>query len=432
MLVVLCVSQFAFAGGQGEDTEDSGPEAALTVWKFGGVRIEKAFAVKQVEAWNEAHPDMYVEWVEFDWGSRIEKVVTSHEGGRLPDIIVVDTQSIPDFANMGIIQSITDLDPSYVEKWKEKIVPEIYDMGYYNDKFYGFSTYIDMATFLGYNTDMVRKAGLVHAEGEPCAPGTWSEIVSYCETLKSKGLNAIALSATSNVCDINMLEGIAYANGGRWLDDNGKVAVNGPGFVDAVELYKVLYKYALPGSIESNYRDNAVQFFNKQAALYPALSWIGVFNTELQMPSDFAYRMDAFPKPDSKSGKFSAVNAIISGTFCPLITTNCKNKEVALKFVDYWTEDQNLLAWNGSVQFGRVPSGIVCWEGGDINKYWPDLKKAYDDGTLFSSVQPMPAFPGLTMGQSYLSEALQEVLLDLATPQEALDKVAEKLAAELK
>ncbi len=432
MIVALCSAQLAIAGGQSEAAVDSDPGAVLTVWKFGGVRIEKAFAVKQVQAWNEAHPDMYVEWVEFDWGSRIEKVVSSHEGGRLPDIIVVDTQSIPDFANMGVIQSITDLDSSYVEKWKTRIVPEIYDLGYYDDKFYGFSTYIDMATFLGYNTDMVRKAGLVDAEGDARAPETWSEIVSYCKTIKNKGMNAIALSATSNVCDINMLEGIAYANGGRWLDDNGNVAVNGPGFVDALELYRNLYKFSLPGSLESNYRDNAVQFFNKQAALYPALSWIGVFNTELQMPSDFAYRMAAFPVPDKKSGKYSAVNAIISGTFCPLITTNCKNTEAALKFVDYWTEDKNLLAWNGSVQFGRVPSGIVCWEGADINKYWPDLKKAYDEGSLFSNVQPMPAFPGLTMGQSYLAEALQEVLLGLSEPQEALDKVAEKLQKELK
>ena len=167
MIVALCVAQLAIAGGQSEAAVDSDSEAVLTVWKFGGVRIEKAFAVKQVQAWNEAHPDMYVEWVEFDWGSRIEKVVSSHEGGRLPDIIVVDTQSIPDFANMGVIQSITDLDSSYVEKWKTRIVPEIYDLGYYNDKFYGFSTYIDMATFLGYNTDMVRKAVLSTRKATP-------------------------------------------------------------------------------------------------------------------------------------------------------------------------------------------------------------------------------------------------------------------------
>jgi maltose-binding protein MalE len=43
----------------------------------------------------------------------------------------------------------------------------------------------------------------------------------------------------------------------------------------------------------------------------------------------------------------------------------------------------------------------------------------------------MPAFAGLTSGQSYLAEALQKVLLDVATPQEALDEVAKKLSAEL-
>ena len=430
VLAFLLMVGMVFAGGQAE-SESPEDEYALTVWKFGGVRIEKAFAVGQVAKWNEAHPDMKVNWIEYDWGSRVEKVVTSLEGGRLPDIILVDTQSIPDFASMGAIQAISDLDASYVKKWEERIVPEVMELGYYDNKFYGFSTYIDMATFLGYNISMVTKSGIVDTEGDPIAPATWSELVDYCKKIDARGFAPIAISGTNNVCDVNMFEGIAYANGGRWLDENGNVAVNGPGFVDTMKLYQELGNYALAGSIESNYRDNAVQFFNKQAALYPALSWIGVFNTELQMPSDFAYRMTAFPRPDAPSGKFSPTSALISGTFCPLITTNCKNTDAALKFIDYWTEDENLLAWNGSVQFGRVPSGIVCWETDGIDAYWPDLKALYNDGTLFENVEPMPAFAGLTMGQSYLAEALQEVLLGLKEPQEAMDGVAEKLQAEL-
>jgi len=430
VLLFVMLGTALFAGAQAE-AEEAGSDYALTVWKFGGVRIEKAFAVKQVAAWNEQHPDMKVEWIEYDWGSRIEKVVTASEAGRLPDIIVVDTQGIPDFANMGAIQAISDLDPAIVEKWEGRIVPEVMELGYYDGDFYGFSTYVDMATFLGYNIDMVRKAGLVDAHGDATAPETWNELLDYAKKLDSSGYPAILLSATNNVCDINMLEGIAYANGGRWLAPDGSVAVNGPGFTDALKLYKALYDYALPGALESNYRDSAVQFFNKQAALYPALSWIGVFNTELQMPSDFAYRMATFPTPDRVTGKYMPVSSLMTGTFCPLITTNCENTNAALAFIDYWTEDQNLLAWNGSVQFGRVPSGIVCWETDGIDQYWPDLKKAYLAGDLFKNVQPMPAFAGLTSGQSYLAEALQKVLLDVATPQEALDEVAKKLSAEL-
>jgi ABC-type glycerol-3-phosphate transport system substrate-binding protein len=141
--------------------------------------------------------------------------------------------------------------------------------------------------------------------------------------------------------------------------------------------------------------------------------------------------MATFPTPDKVTGKYAPVSSLMTGTFCPLITTNCENTDAALAFIDYWTEDQNLLAWNGSVQFGRVPSGIVCWETDGIDQYWPDLKKAYLAGDLFKNVQPMPAFAGLTSGQSYLAEALQKVLLDVATPQEALDEVAKKLSAEL-
>lgn len=405
---------------------------ALTVWKFGGVRIEKAFAVTRANEWNTLHPDMKVKWVEYDWGARTEKIVSALSNGRLPDIIVVDTQSIPDFANMGVIKAISDLDASYVAKWKKLFVPEAFDLGYYEGKYYGFSTYVDIATFLAYNTEQVRKAGLVDEEGDATPPRTWDELISYCKKIQSKGRMAIALSCTQNVCDVNMLEGIAYANGGRWLDEKGNIAVNQAGFVDALRLYKTLSEYALPGFIESNYRDNAVQFFNKQAAMYPALSWVGVFNTELQVPVDFSYRMTVFPTNPKPTGRFTPVSGIMTGTFCPMITTNCKNNAVALKFVDFWTEDKSLLAWDGSVQFGRVPTGVVAWKGKSIGKYWPDLKKKYDEGTLFRGVQPMPAFPGLSSGQTYLAEAMQEVLLGVSEPQAALDRVATKLKAVMK
>ena len=402
-------------------------EYAITVWKFGGTRIERKYGDSKTTAWNKDHPDMAAEWVENDWSARTEKVVTSFEAGTLPDIIIVDTQSIPDFAEMGAIQAISDLDPKIVKKWAGKFVPETFALGYYKDKFYGFSTYVDISTFLAYNTEMVRKAGLVNEEGDAVAPETWDELLQYGEALQAAGYTPLAISGTSNVCDMNMVEGIAYANGGRWLDEAGNVVVNGQGFVDALKLYEQLAPYALPGAVESNYRDCAVQFFNGQAAMYPGLSWVGVFNTELQIPSDFAYKLTVFPTNPNPTGNFEPASGVMTGTFCPMITTNCKNIEAALAYIEYWTEDEQLLGWNGSVQFGRVPTGLVCWSSDAIKRFCPDLKKKYDDVTLFKGVLPMPAFPGLNEGHEYLGVALQEVILGVSDPQTALDKVAEKM-----
>ena len=78
--------------------EEDSMDYAITVWKFGGTRIERNYMGSKTDAWNEANPDMMVEWVENDWSARTEKVITSFEAGNLPDVIIVDTQSIPDFA----------------------------------------------------------------------------------------------------------------------------------------------------------------------------------------------------------------------------------------------------------------------------------------------------------------------------------------------
>jgi|GEM_PF-795871 len=411
------------------EAEEEGPseDYAITVWKFGGTRIERNYGATKTAAWNEANPDMMAEWVENDWSARSELVVTSFETGNLPDVIIVDTQSIPDFAAMGAIQSFSDLAPEMVSEWEDKFVPETFDLGWYQDKFYGFSTYVDIATFLGYSTEIVRKAGLVNDEGDAVGPETWDELIEYCEVLQAEGFGAIALSLTGIATDMNMIEGIAYANGGRWLDEDGNVAVSGPGFVDAVQLYADLAPYALPGAVESNYRDNAVQFFNGQAGLYPALSWVGVFNTELQIPPDFAYNLTTFPVNPNPSGNFEPASGIMTGTFCPMITTNAKNVEAALAYVDYWTQDEQVIGWNGSVQFGRVPTALVCWSSADIERFWPDLKERYDEGTLFKGVLPMPAFPGLNESYEYFGTALQEVVLGVSDAQTAMDKFADEV-----
>ena len=44
----------------------------------------------------------------------------------------------------------------------------------------------------------------------------------------------ITISVAVDTNDVNTFEGIAYANGGRWLDDSGKkVMINDAGFIDA-------------------------------------------------------------------------------------------------------------------------------------------------------------------------------------------------------
>lgn len=410
---------------------ETSSDFAITVWKFGGTRIERAYGASKTTAWNEANPTMTAEWIENDWSARSEKVVTSLEAGNLPDVIIVDTQSIPDFASMGAIQAISDLDNGLVETWKSKFVPETFELGYFNDKFYGFSTYVDISTFLAYNTEYLRKAELVDENGDATPPKTWDDLLSYCETLQGAGYTPLAMALTNNVNDINMFEGVSYANGGRYIDDEGNIAVNKKGFVDALELYKKLGAYALPGGVESTYRDMAINFFNGQAAMYPALSWVGVWNTELQIPPGFAYDMTTFPLNPNPTGEYEPINGLMAGTFCLMVTSNAKNIDAVLKYIDYWAQDEQLIGWDGSVQFGRVPAGLVCWNTDNIKKFYPALKKDYDDGILFKSVIPNPSFPGLTEIQNLLSVAIQEVMLGVSEPQAALDKVAVEMEAIL-
>ena len=71
---------------------------------------EQAIAsVKEiVAAWNEANPDIQVEYQQVDWGSINDYLITSFETQAVPDVFHYESTQIKDFGARGYL---TDLAP---------------------------------------------------------------------------------------------------------------------------------------------------------------------------------------------------------------------------------------------------------------------------------------------------------------------------------
>jgi len=63
----------------------------------------------------------------------------------------------------GVLSAYEDLDKSLMAKWQPTFVPEIWNATVHNGKFYGPSPYVDMGTFLAYNKQMFKDAGITKA-----------------------------------------------------------------------------------------------------------------------------------------------------------------------------------------------------------------------------------------------------------------------------
>lgn len=122
--------------------------------------------------------------------------------------------------------------PEVMQVWKDRIVPQVLDPGMNEGKFNGLPTYVDRATFPALDMDAMVEAGF------DLPPRSWNALRDYARAMTTADRPGIAIPTTSAPVDVNILEGIAYANGGRIFDEEtGIVTPSQTGVVDALQLY---------------------------------------------------------------------------------------------------------------------------------------------------------------------------------------------------
>ena len=232
----------------------------------------------------------------------------------------------------------------------------------------------------------------------------------------------LVFRVTNGTLDLQIFMGIAYRNGGRWVED-GQVVLNGPGVVDALSFYKEILPYAAPGFMETNFRQTMEIFFQEKVAMAFTQSFAPILRQSLGAPADFPYSIAPVPLRATKSGNYDSASFIMTPTVCFLLTRQAQNQEAAMRYIDFWMSQEAQKGWSGSVIEGRIPILKTNLESADFARVYPDLARAYQTGALFTGSLSMPAFPGLTESEAKMSLAFQEVLLGVKEPQKALDDV---------
>ncbi|WP_323764471.1 extracellular solute-binding protein [Marinovum sp.] len=390
----------------------------ISVWKFGGTPQEVETWAQRNDAFTEANPDIDLKYSYFNGQIRRQKILAGFQTNRLADVIIAFGQDIPEFAGFGMIQPLDDIAGDKLAGWKERIVPEVYESGMHDGKLYALPTYVDMASFLAINLDALEEAGFDRP------PETWDEVREYAKAMTKPDRPGIAFPVTTAPVDINIFEGLAYANGGRIFDEEtGQVTLNDPGVVDALQFYVDLINDgstpAATSLTETFFRDTAQLFGQGRSAMWIGLSWL---NTPWGVNEDVRWTGVPMPKPETPSGSYEPVSAIMDGTAMLMVSSRSKNPEAAAAYVDFWSQDAQLEVWGGQPEIARIPAGKAAWDNAELKEAWPNWVKAYEADTLFKGGAPMPRFIGVSAIESALGTAIQQAVLGQKTPQEALDE----------
>jgi len=395
----------------------------LTLWQAFATDPENAYIKEKTMEFNKAHPDIYVEYSLERWETRREKVMLAFGRGLLPDLIMADSPSIPEWVAMGIIAPLDEIDPEMVAKWKPRFVPEIWEVSSYQGHLYQVPSFVDCNPFLVYNKKALKEAGFTKP------PETYEELITVAQKLAKPGYAGILLAATKIYLDMNAIEGMIYANGGRWLSEDGEeVVINGPGAVDVLKLWVDLvrkYKVTQPGVTETNYMDATMAFFQNKGAMVLAQSWADLIRQAAGAPEDYPYGLAFAPRKKIPSGKFPRASFVMGAMNGVFITSTSKYKKEAMLYADFFASEEILRPWGGEIITGRVPVVKSAFETQAFRKQYPDLYALWRKGKLFKEALPQPAFNGISECEMNLADAWQAALLGIKEPQEALDECKE-------
>ncbi|WP_424927140.1 extracellular solute-binding protein [Amaricoccus tamworthensis] len=390
----------------------------ISVWKFGGTPQEVEVWAQRNDAFSAANGDVSLNYSYFNGQIRRQKILAGFQTNRLADVVIAFGQDIPEFAGFGMIQPLDDIAGDRMAGWKDRMVPEVFESGMHDGKLYALPTYVDMASFLAINLDALEEASFDRP------PETWEEVREYAKAMTKPDRPGIAFPATTAPVDINIFEGIAYANGGRIFDEeSGKVTLNDPGVVDALQFYVNLIEDgstpAATSLTETFFRDTAQLFGQGRSAMWIGLSWL---NTPWGVNEGIRWTGVPMPRPTAPSGSFEPVNAIMDGTAMLMVSSRSSNPEAAIEYLDFWSQNEQLEIWGGQPEIARIPAGKAAWDNAELKEAWPNWVNAYDAGTLFEGGAPMPRFIGVSAIESALGTAIQQAVLGQKTPQAALDE----------
>ncbi|WP_400246820.1 sugar ABC transporter substrate-binding protein [Niallia sp. JL1B1071] len=303
---------------------------------FRGGPDEKTAYTEAIKKFEESHEGVSVKIINTDADQYATKLSAAVSGGNVPDVFYLDSGSIANYVDNGIIADITDeieaanFDLNSV--WKFGVDIYRYD-GETPGKGALYGLPKDVGPFaLGYNKDMFKEAGIPLPDKDKAY--TWEEFLEISQQL-TKDTNgdgevdqwASGFNATWT------LQSFAYSNGASFLNDTGeKITVDTPEFADSLQLLADLTNkyHTTPNSSQAETLDTYQRWMNGELAFFP----VGPWDMSTYAKLDFEY--DLMPWPSGTTGESVAY----TGSLGLVVSESTKNPDLATELAIYLCADE--------------------------------------------------------------------------------------------
>jgi multiple sugar transport system substrate-binding protein len=383
----------ACGGGRGQG---GGGQIRLSWWDY--FEAANAEAVEAMHRrYMEANPNITIERRALPFADLKRTLLQGAGAGELPDIAVIDNPDHQAFAELGILEDLTDR----IESWGEA---DAYFEGPWNstlwdDRNYGIPDNSNCLT-LWYNQEFTSPANV-----DP--PANWDELVAAAEALTEGNRFGLAVSA------IQSEEGTFQWLPFLWAAGADIPNIDSEGGRAALGLWVDLVRegWMSQGILGWAQEDVKNQFINDQAAMMINGPWqIPVIEEEAP-----DLKWDVVPLPE---GEESA--SILGGENLSIISGK-ENVDAAWELLTWWQRPENLKRY--LVQAGKLPSRQDLAD----DPQWTDDPVVRVFVEQLRVARPRAYGPKYPEISSAIQEAIQAAITGESSVEEALSRAQEKI-----
>lgn len=338
-----------------------------------------------------------VEIISVGWDELNSRIVQLARADQSPDILLIGSRSLRQFAEEGIIAPVDDY---LTDEFLEPRIESVFKTSEVDGEQYGVPMAFSSRAFY-YRTDLMEEQ-----------PATWDELLDVARQIKADNpdMYAFYLPVDGPGTSIELMT-FFYQNEGYIFNEAGEYEVNNAANVETLEYLRTFVEEELvPNPLESP-RDSVSQFFvNGDLAMFFNGPWEQA-NLE-PTAEEYPYATAVLPE-----GKVPAVNI---ATDAYVLTAGAQNPDVAWEFIEFM----------GQPEYQRPVSEAFDWfpilvEEESDERFESEFMQPFVEMIPYGL--PDPHTPNWDFFHQHFNLAIQEALTGAKTPQEALDAAQEAL-----
>ena len=367
-----------------------------------------------VKAFEAANPGVKVNFTTSGADQYQQQIRTQLASGTAPDVMTV----WPGNGNPGATYVLAK--PGYLldlsdQAWAAKLPEAVKTVAQYDGKTYNALFGLNGIGAV-YNEQSMQKAGLT-------PPGTWTELLAFCEAAAGKGTPAFALGIQDNwVTQLVLYALVATTvySSDRGFDTKmqaGQATFANSPWTTAMAKYQEMNK---SGCFQKNPLGTSYEASQELAATGKTLgiiqgNWVVALLKGKNASS--TYTLKPLPATDDPASFFMPAAAGAGYG----VNAKAKNKELALKFVNFVMSPEGMKVFNGKQ--GSLPT--LADSGSTVDPAFTDLTTFIQGNRTVPFMDQL--WPNAKVQQTMLS-GLQEIFSNQSTP----DKVLAAMDADYK